>query len=131
MIAADYPLLNVFFSILFFFLFIMWFWIAITVMIDIFRSNDMSGLTKAIWVLAIVILPYLGVFIYLISRGGSMADRQVKEAKASEAAFQEYIRDAAGTSSPADQLTKLADLHDRGHLTAEEYAAQKARILNS
>lgn len=131
MLAADYPLLNVFFSILFFFLFIMWLWIAITVMIDIFRSSDMSGLTKAIWVLAIVILPYLGVFIYLIARGGSMADRQVQDAKASEAAFQEYVREAAGQSSPADQLSKLADLHDRGHLSADEFAAQKARILGA
>ncbi|HTO00865.1 MAG TPA: SHOCT domain-containing protein [Microthrixaceae bacterium] len=130
MLAYDYPLLSVFFSFLYFFLFVIWIWIAISVTIDIFRSKDLGGFAKALWVLFVIVLPYLGVFIYLIARGGKMHERQAKEAQASQAAFQEYVQQAAGTTTDvAGQLEKLASLRDRNLLTAEEFEAQKAKLL--
>jgi ABC-type multidrug transport system fused ATPase/permease subunit len=129
-LAYDYPLLNVFFSFLYFFLFFMWIWIAITVVIDIFRSHDMGGFAKALWIIFVFFIPFLGVFVYLIARGSSMHERQVKDAEKSQQAFTEYVQQAAGTgTSTADQLEKLATLRDSGHLTDEEFAAQKAKLL--
>ncbi len=130
MLAYDYPLMGMFLSFLYFFLFFIWIWIAITVVIDIFRSRDLGGFAKALWVLFVLFLPYLGVFIYLIARGGKMHERQLSDAKASQAAFAEYVQQTAGTSaSVPDQLHKLADLRDRGVITAEEFDAQKAKLL--
>lgn len=130
MLAYDYPLLNVFFSFLYFFLFFMWIWIAITVVIDVFRSHDMGGFAKALWIIFVFFVPFLGVFVYLVVRGGSMHERQVKDAEASQAAFAEYVQQTAGTgSSTADQLEKLATLRDSGHLTNEEFEAQKTKLL--
>jgi len=129
-LAYDYPLLNVFFSFLYFFLFFMWIWIAITVVIDVFRSRDMGGFAKALWIIFVFFIPFLGVFVYLIVRGGSMHERQLKDAEKSQQAFTEYVQQAAGTgTSTADQLEKLAALRDSGHLTDEEFAAQKAKLL--
>lgn len=130
MLAYDYPLLSVFFSLLYFFLFVIWIWIAISVTIDIFRSHDLGGFAKALWVIFVIITPYLGVFIYLIARGGKMHERQMKHAQASQAAFEQYVQQAAGTTSDvAGQLQKLAELRDRGLLTPEEFDAQKAKLL--
>ena len=130
MLAYDYPLLNMFLSFLYFFLFFMWIWIAITVVIDVFRSHDMGGFAKALWIIFVFFIPFLGVFVYLIVRGGSMHERQLKDAEKSQQAFTEYVQQAAGTgTSTADQLEKLAALRDSGHLTDEEFAAQKAKLL--
>ena len=129
MLAYDYPLLSVFMSLLWFFLFVLWFWLLITILADIFRSHDLGGFSKTIWVLFVIFLPFLGVFVYLIARGHKMHEHATADVAASDAAFKQYVRDSAGTTSTADQLAKLADLRDRGVLTPEEFEAQKAKIM--
>lgn len=128
MLATDYPLLNVFLSMLYFFLFVIWIWIAVMVVVDIFRSSDLGGWGKAFWFLFVILLPYVGIFVYLIARGGKMHERQVADAQASQAEFAKYVQETAGTST-ADQLHKLADLRDRGVLSEAEFAEQKAKLL--
>jgi hypothetical protein len=123
------PLLDLFWAMLWFFLFFAWIWLLISVFGDIFRSDDMGGWAKAGWVVLVVLVPFLGVFVYLIARGGSMAERNMERAAANAQAQQEYIRQVASTPSTADELTKLADLHSRGLLTDEEFSAQKAALL--
>src|SRR6516165_7156346 len=112
-LAYDYPVLGVFWSFLYFFLMVMWIWIAISVFIDIFRSHDMGGWAKALWLFFVIILPFLGVFIYLIARGGKMAEHRAKDMQDSEAAFRQAVQDAAPVDTAA-QLEKLADLRDQG-----------------
>jgi len=133
MVAYDYPLVGIFLTMLWFFLFFIWIWILITVFIDIFRSHDLNGWVKALWVIFVIILPFLGVFVYLIARGGKMHERSMREAAAQKNAFDQYLRETAGTtgSSAADQLTKLADLKNQGVITDAEFEAQKAKILSS
>jgi ABC-type multidrug transport system fused ATPase/permease subunit len=131
MLAYDYPLLGAFWTILWLFLFFVWIWILISVFIDIFRSRDLGGWGKALWVIFVIILPFLGVFIYLIARGGQMHERAEQQAAQQEKDFRGYVQQVAGDSNPADQLAKLADLKDRGVITDEEFAAQKAKILAS
>ncbi len=123
------PLLDLFWAMLWFFLFFAWIWLLISVFGDIFRSDDMGGWGKAGWVVLVVLVPFFGVFVYLIARGGSMAERNMERAAAGAQAQQEYIRQVASTPSTADELTKLADLHSRGLLTDEEFNAQKAALL--
>jgi hypothetical protein len=113
---------------LWFFLFIIWIWLLITVFIDIFRT-DMSGWAKAGWTIFIIILPFLGVFIYLIANGSKMQERSMASAAAAQQAQDAYIRNVAGTETTADQLKTLSDLHDAGKLSDEEFAAQKAKLL--
>ena len=126
----NYPLLNLFWTIFEVFLWVIWFWILITVFIDIFRSSDLSGWGKALWFLFVLLIPLVGVLVYLIVRGGSMHDRAARVAEQQDAAVRSYVRDAAGTeSTTADQLAKLADLHDRGVITDEEFAREKAKVL--
>lgn len=129
MLAYDYPLLGLFWTMLWFFLFVAWIMLLFQVVADIFRSDDMSGFSKAIWTLFVIVLPYLGVFLYLIIRGGKMQERRIAEAKAAEAAFQSYVRDTAGTADPAAQIAQLAALRDRGVITDAEFEAGKAKIL--
>jgi ABC-type multidrug transport system fused ATPase/permease subunit len=131
MLAYDYPLLGAFWTILWLFLFFIWIWILISVFVDIFRSHDLGGWGKALWVIFVIILPFLGVFIYLIARGGKMHERAVQQAAQQEKEFRGYVQDVASSSDPAEQLTKLADLKDRGVITEDEFAAQKAKILAS
>ena len=118
---------------LWFFLFFAWIWLLISVFSDIFRSSDLSGGSKALWTFFVLILPYLGVLIYLIARGGQMQERAMEEAARREEATRKYIQQAAGSSggaaSSADEIAKLAQLRDQGHLTEAEFAAQKAKIL--
>ena len=130
MLAYNYPLGGVFLSMLYFFLFFIWLWILFTVFVDIFRSHDLSGWLKALWVIFVIILPFLGCFVYLIARGGKMHERAAEQAQAQQAAFDDYVKQAAGTSdSTADQLSKLADLKAQGVLSDAEFEAQKAKIL--
>jgi Short C-terminal domain/Phospholipase_D-nuclease N-terminal len=133
MVLADssysYPLLGAFWTIIEIFLWVLWFWVLITVFIDIFRSHDLSGWGKALWFLFVLIIPLIGVLVYLIVRGGSMHDRMVRQAQQDDQQFREYVQDAAGSQSPADQLAKLADLRDRGVITNEEFEREKAKIL--
>jgi hypothetical protein len=111
------------------FLWVIWFWILITVFIDIFRSHDLSGWGKALWFLFVLIIPLIGVLVYLIVRGGSMHERMAQQAQQQDQQLRDYVQETAGSQSPADQLTKLADLRDRGVITAEEFDREKAKIL--
>ena len=130
LLASSYPLLDVFWTMLWFFLFFIWIWLLITIFVDIFRSHDLSGWAKAGWVIFVIILPLLGILFYLIFRGSSMHERAVQQAQQQEADFRQYVQETAQTSS-ADQLTKLADLRDRGVITEEEFQSQKATVLGS
>ena len=131
MLASSYPILDIFLTTLYFFLFIIWIWLLFMVFIDIFRSHDMGGWAKALWVIFIIILPFLGVFVYLIARGGSMHERAADAAAQQQKAFDSYVRQAAGTpgADTASQLSKLADLKTQGVLTDAEFEAQKSKIL--
>ncbi len=129
-LAADWGVGEVLWTFLYFTLIFIWIWLAISVFMDIFRSHDMNGWVKALWVLFIIVLPYLGVLIYLIARGGKMQQHAVEAAKQQDAAMQEYIRQAAGTtSSPADELHRLADLRDRGVIDEAEFQRLKAKVI--
>jgi ABC-type multidrug transport system fused ATPase/permease subunit len=130
LLATNYPLLDVFWTMLWFFLFFIWIWLLITIFVDLFRSPDLSGWAKAGWVIFVIVLPFLGILFYLIFRGGSMHERALQQAQQQESEFRQYVQETAQTSS-ADQLSKLADLRDRGVITSEEFDQQKARILAS
>ena len=129
MFAYDYPLLGVFWTTLVIFLWIAWFFLLFKVIADIFSNHKMGGVVKALWCIFVIVLPWLGVLLYLIVNGAEMGRRDVARAEAQEARFQAYVRETAGVSGPADQLQKLADLRDRGVLTPEEFEAQKAKLL--
>jgi hypothetical protein len=129
MLAYDYPLLGIFWTMLWFFLFFVWIWILISIFADIFRSHDLGGFAKALWVVFVVILPFLGVLIYLIVRGKSMQQRAMERQAQHEQEFRGYVQDVASSTDPADQLSKLADLKDRGVITDAEFETQKAKIL--
>ena len=133
MFASSYPVLDAFLTMLYFFLFIIWIWLLIMVFMDIFRSHDMGGVAKALWVIFIIILPFLGVFVYLIARGGKMHERAAQQAADQQKAFDQYVKQAAGTSGAdtASQLSKLADLKSQGVLDQAEFDAEKAKILAS
>lgn len=131
----DYPLLDVFLTMLYLFLWVMWFFLLFKVVTDLFRDHSLNGWAKAGWLVLVILLPYLGVLIYLIVRGRSMHERDEKLAKDSEAAFRNYVREAAasqGGSSSSDHvndLAKLAELKDKGALNPEEYERAKAKLL--
>src|ERR1700759_1454005 len=128
--ATSYPLLDAFLTMLWIFLFIIWIWLLFMVFGDIFRSHDLGGWGKAAWVIGIIIFPFLGVFLYLIVRGGKMQQRQVQYAQTQETAFRDYVRETAtSTGGTADELAKLADLRDRGVISEEEFSQQKAKAL--
>jgi len=127
--SNSYPLLNAFWTIVMIFLWVIWFWILITIFIDLFRSHDLSGWAKAAWFIFILLIPLVGVLVYLIVRGGKMHEHQVRDAQAQDQEFRRYVQEAAGSPSSADELAKLADLRDRGVITAEEFDRQKAKIL--
>jgi membrane protein implicated in regulation of membrane protease activity len=127
--SYSYPLLGVFWTIFEIFLWVIWFWILITVFIDIFRSHDLSGWAKALWFVFVLFIPLIGVLVYLIARGGKMHERAARDAQRQDEAFREYVQEAASPQTPADQLAKLADLRDRGVITAEEFTREKAKIL--
>jgi Short C-terminal domain len=128
--SYSYPLLGAFWTIFEIFLWVIWIWILIWIFIDIFRSRDLSGWAKALWFIFVLFIPLIGVLVYLIVRGSSMHERAVRDAQAQDQAFRAYVQDAAGTpASTADQLAKLADLRDRGVITAAEFDREKAKLL--
>ncbi len=127
--SYSYPLLGAFWTILEIFLWVIWIWILIYVFIDIFRSDDLSGWAKALWFVFVLFIPLIGVLVYLIARGGKMHERAVRQAQQQDAEARAYIQQAAGSQSSADQIAKLADLRDRGVITAEEFAREKAKVL--
>ena len=108
---------------------IIWIWVLISVLIDIFRSHDLSGWAKALWLIFVIFLPLIGVLAYVIVRGDKMHEHAVRQAQVTDAAMRSYVRDAAGSTSTADELTKLASLRDQGVLTPEQFEAQKAKLL--
>jgi hypothetical protein len=125
------PLLDLFWAMLWFFLWIAWIWLLIVILMDVFRSDDMGGWGKALWTLFIIFVPFLGVLIYLIARGKGMSERSVQEAVAREKQTQEYIRSvsAGSATSSADELEKLARLRSNGTISEEEFQAAKAKVL--
>jgi Short C-terminal domain/Phospholipase_D-nuclease N-terminal len=132
MVIAEFGTGQVFWSMLWFFLFVIWIWLLIAIFSDIFRSPDLSGWGKAIWSIFVIFLPYLGVFAYLIARGGKMHEHAVAQAQAADQEMRSYIRDVAadgGSSSPADELARLADLHDKGVINDAEFEQLKARTI--
>ena len=130
MLASDYPILDIFLTMLYFFIFFIWIWLLITVFVDIFRSHDMNGWVKALWIIFVIVLPFLGILVYLLARGGKMHERAAEQAAQQQKAFDQYVKETAGASSSADQLAKLADLKASGSITDEEFQAAKAKILN-
>jgi ABC-type multidrug transport system fused ATPase/permease subunit len=130
MFAYTYPLADLFGTMLGFFVLIIWFWLLIIVFSDIFRSHDLGGGAKTLWVIFVIVLPFLGIFVYLIARGGKMHERAATQAAEQQKAFDSYVKETAGAgTSSADQLAKLADLKQQGVLTDAEFEAQKAKIL--
>ena len=129
----DYPLLNLFLTMLYFFLWIAWLFLLFRIILDIFRSHDLGGWGKALWTILILFVPFLGVLIYVIARGSSMQERDMQQARDSKQAMDRYItetaRGAAPATSPVDELTKLADLHKSGAINDDEFAAMKAKVL--
>jgi hypothetical protein len=124
------PLLDILWAMLWFFLFIAWIWVLFTIITDLFRSRDLGGWGKALWVIFIIFLPLLGSLVYLIARGGKMAERSADAAAERERQTREYIRSVSGNaSSTADEIDKLAQLRAAGTLTEEEFQAQKAKLL--
>jgi len=131
MLAYDYPILGVFWTMLMLFIWIAWLFILFQVIFDIFRSHDMGGWGKAGWFLLVVVLPLLGVLIYVLARGDGMRERDLKRAQDQQAQMDAYVRQTAGSSGGvADELAKLNDLQSSGVITAEQFEAQKAKLLS-
>ena len=132
MLAAEFGTGQVFWSMLWFFLWVIWIWLLIVVFSDIFRSDDLSGWGKALWSIFVIFLPYLGVFVYLIARGHKIQEHHVREAQAQEAAMRQYVQNVAGSGGggTADEIARLADLRDRGVLSEAEFQQAKAKALS-
>jgi quinol-cytochrome oxidoreductase complex cytochrome b subunit len=130
LVLADYTLGDALLTVLWIFGFVIFFWLLIAVFGDIFRSHDLSGWGKALWSILIIVMPYIGIFIYLIFRGGKMHERAVQQQQAADVAFKAYVQQAASsTTSTADELQKLAALRDQGVISPAEFDAQKTKIL--
>ena len=127
--AADYPFLDIFWTMLIFFMWVIWLWILITVLMDVFRRHDIAGWAKAAWTLFVIVLPFLGVFMYLITQGGRMAERRSAEVQASRASFDDYVRNAAGSGGPGDQIAKGKELLDKGAIDQAEFELLKRKAL--
>jgi hypothetical protein len=127
-IAADYPFLDVFWTMILFFAWIAWIWIAITCFIDIFRRDDIGGWGKALWVVFLIVIPFLGVLVYVIVQHDGMRERSLERAKAEQASMDQYVRDTAGGS--ATEIAKAKELLDQGALTQAEFDAIKAKALS-
>ena len=130
MTAYTYPLADLFGTMLGVFVFLIWFWLLVIIFGDIFRSRDMGGGAKALWVIFVIVLPYLGVFVYLIARGDEMTHRSLAAARQQQAAAPTYVQEAAGTSA-ADELVKLAALKESGVINDDEFRQMKAKIVSS
>jgi hypothetical protein len=129
--TSNYPFLNIFWTILIVFAWVIWIWLAITVFVDLFRRRDILGLAKAAWVIFVIVLPFLGVLAYLIFNHDGMAERSSKEVAASQAQFDEYVRKTAGTGGPASEIEKAKQLLDSGVITQAEFDEIKAKAIGS
>jgi hypothetical protein len=128
LIAADYPFLDVLWTLIIFFAWLAWIWIAITVFIDVFRRDDIGGWGKAAWVVFVIVLPFLGVLVYLIAQHDGMRERSARQARAQKEEFDQYVREAAGGS--AAEIAKAKELLDTGAITQEEFDRLKAKALS-
>lgn len=128
-VGADYPFLDVLWTMLVIFAWIIWFWLLITVFMDVFRRRDTSGFHKVLWIIFVIVLPFLGVFIYLIVNNDGMAERNMQQARAQKEQFDSYVRDAAGSGGPATEIEKAKGLLDSGAITQEEFDAIKTKAL--
>jgi Short C-terminal domain/Phospholipase_D-nuclease N-terminal len=128
-VLATYPFLSGFWYLLIFFAWIIWFWILITVFADLFRRDDISGWAKAGWIIFVIVLPYLGVFVYLIAQHKGMAERSTRQARASQQEFDQYVQSVASQSDPAEQIAKAKQLLDGGTITEAEFEQIKQKAL--
>ena len=129
MLASQWGTGQVFWSFVWFFLFFIWIWLLLVVFGDIFRSRDLSGWGKALWIIFVILVPYLGVFVYLIARGHKMGEHAAEAAQAQDQAMRQYVQQVAGSSTPADEIAKLADLKASGAIDDAEYERLKAQAL--
>ncbi|MFL5869899.1 MAG: SHOCT domain-containing protein [Solirubrobacterales bacterium] len=127
LIAADYPFLNILWTMILFFAWVAWIWIAITCFVDIFRRNDIDGWGKALWVVFIIVIPFLGVLVYLIAQHDGMRERSLDQAKAQKEAFDQYVRETAG--GPATEIAKAKELLDKGAISQQDFDSIKAKAL--
>ncbi|MDA0164110.1 SHOCT domain-containing protein [Solirubrobacter ginsenosidimutans] len=127
--AADYPFLNVFWTMILFFFWVAWIWVLITVFIDLFRRHDASGWVKALWIVFLIFLPFLGVLVYVIANGHGMTERRVKDVQADQAQFDEYVQSVAAKGGAASEIEKAKGLLDSGAITQAEYDSLKAKAL--
>jgi hypothetical protein len=130
-LATSYPFLEVFWTMLIFFAFVVWIWILFTVMIDIFRRHDTSGFSKVLWIIFIIVLPYLGVFVYLIVEHNGMTERAVKQQKDTQAQFDKYVQSVSTTADPTEQIAKAKQMLDSGTITQAEFDQIKQKALAS
>lgn len=130
MLAADYPFLDLMWTMVVFFLWILWFWLLFTVFADIFRRRDISGWGKAAWLIFAILLPFLGVFVYLITQNVGMTERNLEQARSQKAQFDEYVRETAGTGGAAAEIDKAKQLLDSGAITQAEFEALKQKALS-
>ena len=128
-IAADYPFLDILWTMLIFFAWMIWFWLLITVFADLFRRRDTSGFAKVLWIIFVIVLPFLGVFIYMIANHEGMTERSVKQAQAQQAQMDDYVRNVAGSGGAAAEIEKAKGLLDSGAITQAEFDAIKAKAL--
>jgi hypothetical protein len=129
--SSNYPFLNIFWTMIIFFAWVAWIWIAVTVLIDLFRRRDISGWAKAAWVIFVIVLPFIGVLVYLIAYHDGMAERGAKQVEASQAQMDEYVRKTAGTGGAAGEIDTAKKLLDAGTITQAEFDAIKARALGT
>jgi Short C-terminal domain/Phospholipase_D-nuclease N-terminal len=128
LIAADYPFLNILWTMIIFFAWLAWIWIVITVFIDLFRRDDIGGWGKAGWVVFVIVVPFLGVLVYLIAQHDGMRKRSLMQARAERHQFDEYVRDAAG--GPTAEIAQAKELLEKGAITQEEFEVLKANALS-
>jgi ABC-type multidrug transport system fused ATPase/permease subunit len=129
MVLAAYSLGDALLTVLWIFAFVVFFWLLLIVFGDIFRDHDMSGWAKALWIIFVIVLPFIGIFVYLIARGGSMSERNAAEMAKADAQMRQYVQSVATTGSPAEELTKLADLREKGIISEAEFQALKAKAI--
>ena len=131
MIGADYPFLDVLWTMIVIFAWVIWFWLLIVVFSDLFRRRDISGWGKTAWIIFVIILPYLGVFVYLIAQHQGMADRQAEQAQAAQSQFDDYVKGVAASSGPAGEIEKAKQLLDSGAISQAEYDSLKTKALSA
>lgn len=127
--STSYPFLEVFWTMLIFFAFVIWIWILITVLIDIFRRHDTSGFAKVLWIIFIIVLPYLGVFVYLIAEHKGMTERAIKQQEAAQSQMDKYVQSVAAQTDPAEQIAKAKGLLDAGTISQGEFDQIKQKAL--